>query len=104
MTLKVEAMRLFNQRRPRGFRHEFMFVDERKERFEAMRRGVVGDKTRGERRPVPDRLGRGVFLDGMRHAGRQRRGALSGSSFLTVAVVVMLIFLLVLAWRLLLNL
>lgn len=62
-------MMYFGNRKPRGFHHTFMFVDERKELIRRLEAGIDGkdDAARdtGKARPA---LGQGAFRAGGRHS------------------------------------
>lgn len=96
-------MGLFNQRKPRGFRHEYMYVDQRKERLKA-----IEDRARAELGMAGERRGgreniRGMFLDATKHARRRRERKLAGGFVMSYGVIVVLLILLVAVWKLLLS-
>lgn len=95
-------MGLLNQRRPRGFRHEYMFVDERKDRLKA-----VEDRAKAELgRAEPTSLGhdgiRGVFLAATKHARKRSERRLAGGFILSYGVIAVLLVILVAVWKMLL--
>ena len=88
-------MGMFNMRKPRGFHHEYIYVDERKERREQMMRearrelGLDAGKS-----VVPEDI-RGKFLE---HATHLRRRRQAGTRPWPVAVLLVLLGLLACLW------
>lgn len=102
MITERAVMGLFNQRRPRAFHYEYMFVDRRKERLEAIKE-KTGREESASVEPAPKgRLARGVFLNATKYAFRRNERGISGGRFVTTVVAMLLILLLVLIWRILL--
>lgn len=99
---KVTEMSLFSQPKPRTFRHEYMFVDERKERLkaiEAQAKSELGMNTdtaqRGERI-------HGAFQNATRHVRRRRERQAAGGLVLSFGMIVVLLLLLFAVWKMLL--
>jgi hypothetical protein len=84
-------MGFFNQRKPRAFNHQYIYVDERKERLKAMEErakrelGLIpeAEKTTEERI-------RGKFVEQTSHLKRQQeKGAPSSSKWLIIIAVLL---------------
>lgn len=84
-------MGFFKQRKPRGFNHQYIYVDERRERLQAMEErakrelGLIpeAEKTAEERI-------RGKFVDQTTHLKRQQeRGSNSSSKWLIIIAVLL---------------
>lgn len=97
-------MGLFNQRKPRSFHHEYMFVDRRKDRLEAMKECAKRELSMPENNVPGVRMERGVFLKATKYAVRGSERRSYSGRYLTTVFAVILIFLLVLIWKLLLCL
>ena len=96
-------MGFLNQRRPRGFRHEYMFVDERKDRIrdiEQRAKASLGGEV--SRTSGHERL-RGTFLNATRHASKRHERRLAGGFVLTYGVILVLLVILVAVWKMLLS-
>lgn len=97
-------MGLFRQRRPRGFRHEYMFAEKRKDMLKEVEErakrelGASHDKKPADR---AERI-RGVFINSTRYARRRRERRLAGGFILSTGIVLLLIVLLILIWKFLL--
>ncbi len=84
-------MGFFKQRKPRGFNHQYIYVDERRERLREMEErakrelGLIpeAEKTAEERI-------RGKFVDQTSHLKRQQeRGGASSSKWLVIIAVLL---------------
>ena len=84
-------MGFFNQRKPRGFNHQYIYVDERRERLKAMEErakrelGLIpeAEKTAEERI-------RGKFVEQTSHLKRQQeKGKPSSSKWLIIIAVLL---------------
>ncbi|MCI6161626.1 MAG: hypothetical protein PUH24_01550 [Prevotellaceae bacterium] len=93
-------MGFFNMRRPQGFRHEYLYVNERRDRLKQMEERVK--KELGAAGTSPDREGtgeagalrlKGAFLEAATHT-RRRREQLNKRSW-TFNIVMTLVILLV---------
>lgn len=96
-------MGLFNQRKPRPFRHRYMFVDERKERIrdiEEKAKAELGMKADG--RQKHERI-QGMFFNATRHVRKRRERKLAGGFVLTYGVIVVLLIMLFAIWKILLT-
>ena len=89
-------MGLFNQRKPRPFRHRYMFVDERKERIRD-----IEEKAKAELGMEAD--GRQKHDDATRHVRKRRERKLAGGFVLTYGVIVVLLIMLFALWKILLT-
>ncbi len=84
-------MGFFNQRKPRGFSHQYIYVNERKERLKAME-----ERARRELGLIPEaektaeeRI-RGKFVEQTSHLKRQQeRGGGSSSKWLIIIAVLL---------------
>ena len=95
-------MGFLNQRRPRGFRHEYMFVDERKDRLKAVENRTKAELGRAEpTSPWHDGI-RGVFLAATKHARKRSERRLAGGFILSYGVIAVLLVILVAVWKMLL--
>ena len=88
-------MGFFNQRKPRGFNHQYIYVNERKERLMAME-----ERARRELGLIPnaektteERI-RGKFVEQTSHLKRQQEKGNPSSSKWLVVIAVLLIALL----------
>lgn len=96
-------MGLFNQRKPRPFRHRYMFVDERKERIrdiEEKAKAELGMKADG--RQEHERI-QGMFINATHHVRKRRERKLAGGFVLTYGVIVVLLIMLFAIWKILLT-
>lgn len=96
-------MGLFNQRKPRPFRHRYMFVDERKERIrdiEEKAKAELGMKADG--RQEHERI-QGMFINATSHVRKRRERKLAGGFVLTYGVIVVLLIMLFAIWKILLT-
>lgn len=97
-------MGLFKQRRPRGFHHEYMFVDKRKDALKNIEErakrdlGKTDDKDMSNRE---DRI-RGAFLNATKYARCRNERRMSGGFILSTGIILLLIILLVIVWKFLL--
>lgn len=84
-------MGFFKQRKPRGFNHQYIYVDERKERLRAMEErikremGIIPE----EEKTVEERI-RGKFVEQTSHLKRQQVRSNSTSSRLLFIILVLL--------------
>jgi hypothetical protein len=88
-------MGFFNQRKPRGFNHQYIYVDERKERLMAMEeraRRELGLIPKAEK-TTEERI-RGKFVEQTSHLKRQQEKGNPSSSKWLVIIAVLLIALL----------
>ena len=97
-------MGLFSIRKPRGFRHEYIYADDRKQRLKA-----VEERAKAElgmpaaERPDAERI-RGMFIGATRPPPRRRRERrLSGGFVLSYGIIVVLLVILVAVWKMLLS-
>ncbi len=99
-------MSIFGTRRPRGFHHEYMFVDVRKDKIKAIEERAERELGRSaDEAPVcrHDNI-RGMFLDATRYARRRRQHSLPGGIVLNFGVMIILILVLLAVWKILLVL
>lgn len=84
-------MGFFKQRKPRGFNHQYIYVDKRKERLRAMEErikremGIIPE----EEKTVEERI-RGKFVEQTSHLKRQQVRSNSTSSRLLFIILVLL--------------
>ena len=92
-------MGLFNHRKPRGFHHEPMFIDTRKERLKDFEERTRRAHQTDESAEADGRLERGVFLKATKYTSGRRGNILPGGIFQTIIYMVLFGLLLVLVWR-----
>ena len=84
-------MGFFKQRKPRGFSHQYIYVDERRERLKAMEeraRRELGMGPEAEK-TTEDRI-RGKFVEQTSHLKRQQeKGKPSSSKWLIIIAVLL---------------
>lgn len=88
-------MGFFNQRKPRGFNHQYIYVDERKERLKAMEERAkreLGLLPEAEK-TTEERI-RGKFAEQTSHLKRQQEREGGSSSKWLVIIAVLLVALL----------
>ena len=84
-------MGIFNQRKPRGFQHQYIYIDERRERLKAMEErakrelGMLPSKET----TIEDRI-RGKFVEQTSHLKRQQEKEKTVSSKLLILIAVLL--------------
>ena len=97
-------MGLFRQRRPHGFHHDYVYVNERKDRLKAVENKAKADLGRGEGRAVDaDRI-RGMFTGATKHTRRRLERKRTGGFVWSYGVILVLLVILVAIWKLLLSL
>lgn len=89
-------MGMFNTRKPRRFNHQYIYVDERKEKLEKME-----EKAKRELGMLPEKEFspediRGKFVEGTTHLKRRKE---SGRKPLHLGVVLIIIGLLLFLWH-----
>lgn len=97
-------MGLFKQSRPRGFHHEFMFVDKRKyvlRDIEERAQKSIGMEQKKDLSSREDRI-RGAFLNATKYTRRRNERRMSGGFILSTGIILLLIILLVVIWKFLL--
>ena len=84
-------MGFFKQRKPRGFNHQYIYVDERRERLKEMEErakrelGLIPQAEKTEEERI-----RGKFVDQTTHLKRQQeRGGASSSKWLIIIAVLL---------------
>lgn len=97
-------MILFYSRKPRRFHHEYMFIDMRKERLAAIKDKAERELKANGRPDAGNRLERGTFLNATRYASHRKEKSLSAGHFFFSVIAVMLVFLLVLIWKMVYSL
>lgn len=86
-------MSLLKQPRPRGFRHEFIYVDERKERLRNIERRAK-EALAQEAETERPRLPMGIFRSESRLARKERMGLLRRQTLLNLSLILFLLLLL----------
>lgn len=84
-------MALFNNRKPRGFQHEWIYVDERKERLQKIEEKAKRDlgMLPPEEGNYADRI-RGSFVESSTHLKRRKNKKSVGLATLLIFLAVML--------------
>lgn len=88
-------MGIFNQRKPRGFQHQYIYIDERRERLKAMEEGVKRELglLPSKETTIEDRI-RGKFVEQTSHLRRQQEKEKTISSKLLILIAALLVILL----------
>lgn len=97
------GMGLLNQRRPRGFRHEYMYADERKDRLKEIEyraKAELGSTDTPQQRH--DGI-RGMFLAATKHARKRSERKLAGGFILGYGIIAVLLVILIAVWKMLLT-
>ncbi len=99
-------MGIFGTRKPRGFHHEYMFVDVRKDKIKAIEERAKRELWRSADEAPASRHDniRGMFLDATRYAKRRRQRYLPSGLMLNLGVIAILTLVLLAAWKILLAL
>ena len=97
-------MGLFCQRKPRGFRHEYIYADERKDRLKAVEDRAKAELGMNTGDGADHGRLRGMFLDATKHARRRRQRRLNGGFVLSYGIILVLLVLLFAVWKMLLTL
>lgn len=93
-------MAMFNIRKPRGFNHQYIYVDERKEKLAKMEESAKRDLGMlPEKEFSPEDI-RGKFVEGTTHLKRRKE---SGRKPMHLGIVLIVIVLLVFLWHYLLT-
>lgn len=97
-------MSFFSMPKPRRFSHKYIYIDERKEYLEAMEK-KARLTTCAEKPDMDDAKKRqpASFLTNMRHVSHRNDYRQHGSLMINVAIVAIIIFILVVVWRMLLS-
>lgn len=96
-------MDFFKVRKPRGFHHEYMFVDSRKDRLKAVEKqakrelGMI-DETADDYKRI-----RGTFLNATKYTRRRRERQMSGGFVLNFGMIIILLLILFALWKLVLS-
>ena len=96
-------MGMFTQRKPRRFHHEYMFVDERKDklkRIEERAKAELGKS--GNAQGYRERM-KGSFLASTKYARRRGQRRFGATVAINVGVVAIIILFLVAVWKILLH-
>lgn len=91
-------MGFFKQRKPRGFSHQYIYVDERRERLKAMEERIKRElnMTPETERTTEERI-RGKFVEQTTHLKRQQgKGSPSSSKWLVIITVLLVALLIAL--------
>lgn len=100
-------MGLFDLKKPRGFHHEYIYADKRKERLndiEDRARAELGmnESNQAEYSGQHERI-RGLFFDATKHVRRRRERKLAGGFILSYGVIIVLLILLIAIWKMLIT-
>lgn len=93
-------MGLFTMRKPRGFHHTYIYVDERKEKLDKMKENAMRDLGMLPERKVSPEDIRGKFIEGTTHLKRRKE---NGGRHLGMGACIVLIVLLFFLWYALSN-
>ena len=87
-------MGMFNVRKPRGFNHQYIYVDERKEKLTKMEEDAKRDLGMlPEKEFSPEDI-RGKFIEGTTHLKRRKESARKPAHLgVILAIIALLIFL-----------
>lgn len=96
-------MNLFNQPKPRGFHHEYIFVDTRKEKLQAIENRAKSDLGITNNTARHHEYMRGTFLNATKHVRQRHERKVAGGLVLSFGMIVVLLILLFAAWKMLLN-
>ena len=88
-------MSLWKQPRPRGFHHEFIYVDERKERLRKIEERAKEELGQGKSSANRMELPKDVFNLSVRNAARRQAKVLQLNVFLLVVILIILMIVLV---------
>ena len=88
-------MSLWKQPRPRGFHHEFIYVDERKERLRKIEERAKEELGQGKSSANRMELPKDVFNLSVRNAARRQAKVLQLNVFLLVVILMILMIVLV---------
>ena len=89
-------MGMFNVRKPRGFNHQYIYVDERKEKLAKMEEDAKRDLgILPEKEFSPEDI-RGKFIEGTTHLKRRKE---SGRKTAHLGVILAIIALLIFLWH-----
>lgn len=94
-------MGIFSQPKPRRFRHEYIFVDERKERLKAIESRARNTLGKAEDAPRHDDRIRSTFLNATRHVRRRHERLAAGGFVPGFGLLVVLLLVLFAVWRIL---
>lgn len=97
-------MGLFNQPKPRGFHHEYIFFDERKQRLKDIENRAKNELGIKDHTTALHERIRGTFLNATRHVRRRRERRASGGLVLSSGIIIVLLLLLFAVWKILLSL
>lgn len=85
-------MGMFTMRKPRGFQHSYIYVNERKEKLDKMREDAKRDLGMlPEKEFSPEDI-RGKFVDGTTHLKRRKESGRKPMHFGLLLVVLFLLF------------
>jgi len=96
-------MSFFRQQRPRGFHHNYIYVDMRREKFRKLENRVR--RRRGEDMSDcgQDRMQRGVFTGSVSHLRRRNERRYSDRMSFPSVFMIVLILILIFIWKILLT-
>lgn len=89
-----------NMRKPRRFNHQYIYVDERKEKLDKMEEDAKRDLGMVPEKPFSPEDIRGKFIEGTTHLKRRKE---SGRKPMHFMVILFIIVVLILIWRYLLH-
>lgn len=81
-------MGLFTMRKPRPFHHEYIYVDERKEKLQKMEEGAKRDLGMIPPKEFSPEDIRGKFIEGTTHLKRRKESGREPLSYATIFVAI----------------
>ena len=84
-------MAMFKTRKPRGYQHSYIYIDERKEKLKK-----IEERAKRELGLLPPEEIRGTFVQGTTHLRRRKE---SGKKPMTLGVALIIIAVLVFIWH-----
>lgn len=91
-------MNFFHSRKPRGFHHEYIYVDERKEKLRELQECALHSEEDKEDSVYQTKITKGTFAEAGKHMQRRRSGVTERQPAKTIGVIVFLIILLMAIW------
>ena len=86
---------MFTMRKPRGFNHQYIYVDERKEKLAKMEESAKRELGRVPEKEFSPEDNRGKFVEGTTHLKRRKE---SGRKPIHLGVILVIIALLIYLW------
>lgn len=93
-------MGMFTMRKPRGFNHQYIYVDERKEKLDKMREAAKRELGMAPEKEFSPEDIRGKFIEGTTHLKRRKE---SGRAPLHIGIILVSIVVLIYLWYAITN-